>query len=68
MRTHQVCSYVEVCYVAEPNLVLCSVCSVLALVSCTRKESVEKPAPEKAAVKLAWDKVIRYPGRRRRCK
>jgi len=33
-------------------------CLPFAAVSCTRKETVNTPAPEKALVKLAWDNVI----------
>lgn len=33
-------------------------CLLFAVVSCTRKETVNTPAPEKALVKLAWDNVI----------
>jgi len=34
------------------------VCSLIAALSCARKEPVEKRAPEAASVKVAWDKVI----------
>ena len=38
--------------------VLFLICSLIAVISCTRKETVTKPAPEKASVKVAWDKVV----------
>jgi hypothetical protein len=34
------------------------ICSLLAVTSCTRKETVAKAAPEKASVEVAWDKVV----------
>ncbi|HXX22792.1 MAG TPA: glycosyl hydrolase family 39 [Terriglobia bacterium] len=34
------------------------ICSMFAVISCTRKETAEKSAPEKASVKVAWDKVL----------
>lgn len=38
--------------------VLLLICSLITVISCTRKETVAKPAPEKASVKVAWDKVV----------
>ena len=34
------------------------ICALLTIISCSKKESVPKPAPEKASVKVAWDKVV----------
>ena len=37
---------------------LALICSLAILTSCARKETEPKPAAEKAAVKVAWDKVV----------
>jgi len=38
--------------------VLLLICSLITALSCTRKETGAKPAPEKASVRVAWDKVV----------
>ena len=39
-------------------LVLPSICASITLISCVKRETVSKPAPERASLKVNWDHVL----------